>query len=283
MATIAVLGIGLLGRGFAENLLDQGHQLRVWNRTASKAAPLAERGAHVASDPADAARGAERVHLVLAADDAVDQVIAALRPSLGQGVPILNHSTNLPARVAERAPRLRAEGVRYLHAPVFMSPRDSRAGTGLMLISGPAPEVGELHGALDAMTGRVLHLGERPDHAAVVKITGNGMLLMLTAAMGDLFTLARAQGLSEHDVVALFEAFGPTPAGMGKRLLRAGEEPASFELTMGRKDCQLMIDAAGGRGALTVLPVVADAMDRAIEAGLGQEDFAIFAKPTEAG
>ncbi|MFO0005806.1 MAG: NAD(P)-binding domain-containing protein, partial [bacterium] len=102
MATIAVLGAGLLGSGFVTNLLDKGEDVVVWNRTASKLAPLVARGARAAASPADAARGAERVHLVLTADDAVDATIAALRPGLDEGVPVLDHSTNLPARVAER-------------------------------------------------------------------------------------------------------------------------------------------------------------------------------------
>ena len=66
MATIAVLGTGLLGAAFVENLLEKGHTVRVWNRTREKLQPLVEKGAVAADDPADCARGAERVHLVLA-------------------------------------------------------------------------------------------------------------------------------------------------------------------------------------------------------------------------
>lgn len=281
MATIAVLGIGLLGAGFARNLLDKGHTVRVWNRTAAKAAALAADGAVVATDAAEAVQGAERVHLLLSEDPAVDAVIAALRPGLGDAVPIVDHSTNLPDRVAERAARLAAEGVHYLHAPVFMGPANARDGTGLMLVSGPSALVESVRPSLEEMTGRVMPLGERPDLAATVKLTGNGMLLVLTAGMGDLFRLARAQGLSDEVVMELFAQFSPTPAGMGARVLRAGTIPASFELTMGRKDCRLMIEAAGGADGLIVLPAIAEAMDAAIEAGLGAEDFAIFAKPTD--
>lgn len=279
MSVVAVLGLGLLGRGFAENLLEKGHTVRVWNRTASRCAPLVEAGAEQAETPADAVRGAERVHLVLAEDTAVDAVIEALRPGLGDGVPVVDHSTNLPAGVAERFARLRADGVRYLHAPVFMGPKDSREATGLMAVSGPAADIAALRPALDTMTGTVLDLGEEPDKAAKIKITGNGMLVMLTAAMGDLFALGAASGVSTDEVLQLFDVFAPTPAGLGRRALNAATAPVGFELTMARKDVRLMLETAGDAD-LTVLPAVAAWMDRAIEQGRGAEDYAAIADPS---
>ncbi|MCB9679022.1 MAG: NAD(P)-dependent oxidoreductase [Alphaproteobacteria bacterium] len=279
MATIAVLGMGLLGRGFAENLLRQGHQVRVWNRTASKCDPLVAAGAKKARSPADAVKGAERVHLVLTADAAVDSVIGAFRSALGEGVPVVDHSTNLPARVRERFDTLRSEGVRYIHAPVFMGPANSREGTGLMLICGPSDEISHLRPALQQMTGRVLELGEEPGRAAAIKLTGNGMLVLLTLGMGDLFQLGRANGLSPEDTLSLFDTFTPSPSGMGRRILGSANAPVGFELTMARKDVHLMIEAAGGEQALNVLPAIAHAMDRAIAEGHGEEDFTAFVRP----
>ena len=70
MTTIALLGTGLLGAGMVENLLQKGHAVRIWNRSADKLAPLVGKGAVAAKDPADCVRGAARVHLVLAVDEA---------------------------------------------------------------------------------------------------------------------------------------------------------------------------------------------------------------------
>jgi 3-hydroxyisobutyrate dehydrogenase len=281
MATMAVLGMGLLGRGFAERALEQGHTVRVWNRTAAKCAPLVEQGAEAAESPADAVRGVDRVHLVLAEDFAVDQVVDALIPGLTDGTPVIDHSTNSPSGVVERTRRLAEQGVRYVHAPVFMSPTNAREGTGLMLLSSPAADVGALRPALETMTGRVLDLGDEPGRAATLKISGNGMLVVLATGMGDLFRLAGANGIAAEDVLALFEAFSPTPAALGRRILASGTAPVGFELTMARKDVRLMIEAAGGRDALNVLPAIADCMDAAIDAGRGSEDFTAFVRPTE--
>jgi 3-hydroxyisobutyrate dehydrogenase len=279
MATVAVLGMGLLGRGFAENLLQKGHEVRVWNRTASKCEPVVAQGAVAAGSPAEAVAGAERVHLVLAADAAVDAVIEQLKGALAPGVPVIDHSTNLPAGVAARSERLRAQGVRYVHAPVFMGPSNSRDATGLMLLGGPADEREALLPVLQTMTGRVLELGDRPDEAAAMKIIGNGMLLMLAGAMGDLYRIGRGTGVTPEQVLALFEAFSPSPAAMGRRVLEMRGQPPTFELEMARKDARLMIESAGGPEGLTVLPGIARAMDALLEQGRGHENFTVFAEP----
>lgn len=280
MTKVAVLGTGLLGSGMVQNLLDKGAQVRVWNRSPAKVAPLLQRGAVAGRDPADAVRGVERVHLVLTADDAVDGVLEALRPGLGAKVPVIDHSTNLPARVAERAKRLRTEGVHYLSAPVFMSPQNAREASGLMLLAGPAAEAEALQAPLSAMTGKVWYVGERADLAAFHKLAGNGLLLALTGTMGDLLAMGASCGLGAGDVLALFEVFKPGAAiGLfGQRVATAGDTPASFELQMARKDVALMLQTAGP-ARLAVLPAVAAAMDRALAAGLGQQDFAIYARP----
>ncbi len=125
--TIAFLGTGLLGSGLAEAAAKRGEQITVWNRTASKAQALEAFGARVAASPAEAVRGATRVHLVLRDDAAVEEVIAALRPGLDAQAIIVDHTTTQPALTAERSRRLNAEGVRYLHCPVFIgggAPRD---------------------------------------------------------------------------------------------------------------------------------------------------------------
>lgn len=281
MATVAVLGLGLLGAGFAENLLAKGHAVRVWNRSAEKAAPLVALGATAAATPAEAVAGAERVHLVLTADAAVDEVLAAARPGLGAAVPVLDHSTNSPAGVAERYARLRGEGVRYVHAPVFMAPRDARGATGILLFAAPQDEAEALTETFRPMTGQVWYVGDRPDLAAVYKLLGNATFVGLSGLMGDLLSVGQAQGLTPSQVFALFDTFRPGAAlpAIGSRVAKATQVAPSFELTMARKDVRLMLDAAGGPEGLIVLPAVAEAMDEALAQGLGARDYSVFAWP----
>jgi 3-hydroxyisobutyrate dehydrogenase-like beta-hydroxyacid dehydrogenase len=277
MATVAVMGMGLLGSGFAENLLAKGHTVRVWNRSPSKCAPLVALGAEAFETAAEAASGADRVHLVLSEDTAVEAVLADIFSGFGVSGPIVDHSTNLPAKVAERAARLGDEGVRYLHAPVFMAPAMAKIGGGLMLIAGPTAEVEALRPALEQMTGKLAHVGEAPERAAALKLVGNGLLVSLTAAIGDLYRVGAGAGLSPEDVIGLFELSPRDAAAIGRRILKSGEGPASFELSMALKDVRLMREMAG-EAALTVLPAVEAAMEAAVEAGHGRGDYASFAR-----
>ena len=281
MTRIAVLGTGLLGAGMVENLLRKGEQVAVWNRTRSKLAPLVALGAEAAATPAEAVAGASRVHLVLTADDAVDATLAQAIPALGDGVWVIDHSTNLPARVAERAGRLRAAGVRYVHAPVFMGPQNARDASGLMLLSAADAEAAELGALLAPMTGRVWHVGARPDLAAVYKLMGNGLLVSISGALGDLLAMGAASGMTPQDTLALFDVFKPGAAipAFGARVASGGSTPASWELAMARKDEGLMIETAGGPEGLVVLPGLAAAMDIALAEGLADRDYAVFAWP----
>jgi 3-hydroxyisobutyrate dehydrogenase len=280
MTTIALLGTGLLGAGMVENLLAKGATVRVWNRSADKLGPLVAKGAVAAADPAACARGADRVHLVLAEDAAVDAVLPRLREGLGAGVPLIDHGTNAPAKVAARFAALRADGVRYVPAPVFMSPQNARDASGLMLLAGPKADAEHLQPQLAAMTGKVWWVGERPDLAAVYKLAGNSTFFALAAAMADVLAIGKGCNVPAEQMLALFEVFKPggAMAFLGQRVAAAGSGAASFELTMARKDARLMHEAAAGAPTL-VLPAVIAAMDRAIARGDGARDYAIFAKP----
>src|SRR5687767_564866 len=90
---IAFIGTGLLGGALAEAAAGRGDRVVVWNRTAAKAHALEQFGVTVAPTPADAVRGASRVHLVLPDDEVVDEIVAAIRDSLAPDAVIVDHST----------------------------------------------------------------------------------------------------------------------------------------------------------------------------------------------
>ncbi len=279
MTTIALLGTGLLGAGMVENLLAKGHTVRIWNRTADKLAPLVQKGAIATASPADCGRGAARCHLVLSEDAAVDAVIPALRAGLGANVPVIDHSTNLPATVKARCVALRAQGVRYVPAPVFMSPANAREASGLMVVSGSKADADALQPDLATMTGKVWHVGERDDLAAIYKLAGNSMFFALASAMADVLAIGAGSGVAAEQMLALFDVFKPGGAlpFIGQRVAKAGAGPASFELSMARKDARLMIETAAHQ-RLLLLPAIAAAMDKALGNGHGKADYSIFTK-----
>ena len=276
-AHIAFLGTGRLGAGFVEAALGRGDTVAVWNRTAQKAEARAAFGARVAATPADAVRGAERVHLVLRDDVSVESVVAEFRGALAAGAIIVDHTTTLPALTAERAVRLNAAGVRYIHCPVFIGPAMARKGQGIILASGPRALFDAVHPALALQAAKVEYFGERPDAAAVFKLCGNAYLIGLSGVIADVLTVATSAGIAATDAMTLFDFFNPAAliAGRGKSMA-AGDFTPSFELTMARKDVRLMIETAGAK-PLAALPGVAARMDALIDAGHGGDDLGVLA------
>jgi 3-hydroxyisobutyrate dehydrogenase-like beta-hydroxyacid dehydrogenase len=272
MARIAFLGTGLLGSGIVEGMLSRGDAVTVWNRTRSKAEALVRLGAVVAETPEECAAAGDRVHMTLPDDAVVDAMLARVRPHLRDHASVIDHSTTSPAGTRDRIPRMQAHGVRFLHAPVFMSPQMARESKGAMLVSGPGPLYRAVEADLARMAVDVTWLGERPDLAASYKLFGNSLLFVITAGLADVFAMAKNLGIEPADALTVFSKFnvGGTIPFRGAKMARR-DFSASFELTMARKDIGLMIEAAGAQ-PLVVLRSIADRMDRAIAAGHGEED-----------
>jgi 3-hydroxyisobutyrate dehydrogenase len=278
MTDIALLGTGLLGSAFAEAAAKRGDRVTVWNRTADKARALEQFGVTVAATPADAVRSASRVHLVLKDDAVVEDVIAQLRPGLKPDAIILDHSTTLPELTAQRLQRLNAEGVRYLHSPVFIGPAAARAGQGTILVAGPQPWYDLVKGDLARMATHVEYVGERGDLAAVYKLCGNAFIIGLNALVADVFSIAAGANVAPADALRIAQLFDPKSviAGRGKNMIARHYAP-SFELEMARKDVGLMLQTAHDK-PLATLPGVAARMDALIAEGHGKEDLAVMGK-----
>jgi len=257
--------------------LGRGNLLTVWNRTESKARALESAGARVAASPAAAVAGADTVHVILRDDASVDGILDQIVPSLRSRAIVIDHTTTLPEGTARRAERMRARHVRFVHAPVFMSPQMTRDGVGLMLVSGPRAVFDEVRADLEKMTGEVWYTGEDGDRAAAYKIFGNSMLFVITAGINDVLSMAKALGIPPADALAVFSKFqvGGAIKARGEKMAR-GDFSATFELTMARKDMRLMLEAADGQ-PLVVLPPIAKRMDDAIAKGHGTEDLGAIA------
>jgi 3-hydroxyisobutyrate dehydrogenase len=278
---IAYFGTGLLGSGFVRALRRRGQDVHVWNRTPAKAQALEAEGAKAFVDPAEAVRGAKRVHLTLSDDAAVDEVLERARPGLAADVVLVDHTTTSPSGTAARAARWAGRGIAFQHAPVFMGPQNALESTGIMLASGDRARFDSLAPELGAMTGKLLYLGPQPGQAASFKLFGNMFLMFMTAGVADVMALAKAVGVEPADAASLFDAFNPaaTIGARVRRILEGDFEHASWELTMARKDARLMLDEAALHGAsLAVVPAIAKEMDRWIERGHGKDDWTVIAK-----
>ena len=278
---IAFLGTGLMGSGFVRRLGAKGHTVQAWNRSADKARALEGERVRAFEHAADAVAGAQRIHLSLADDASVDAVLEPLADVLPVGAWIVDHTTTAVTPTAQRAARWAARGRGYVHAPVFMTPANAAQGSGLMLLSGAPAHRDALLPDLQAMTGKVVWMGEQPERAAAFKLFGNLTLLGLLAVLGDVNRLAHSVGISTHDAFSLFQHFNPGQT-LPQRAARIEAQPhaaASFELSMARKDVRLMMEEAARAGVdLYITPAMAALFDAGLDRGEGALDVAAAAR-----
>lgn len=221
-------------------------------------------------------RGADRVHIVVSDDAAVDATLAAAK--LPTAALVIDHTTTSTAGARARTART---DLTYVHAPLFMGPQNALESTGLMLLSGERTRVERVKPLVTPMTGKVLDFGERPDAAAAFKLMGNTFLMAFTAGIGDMLGLAKACGIAADEAAGLFEHFNPGTFTLPRARRMAGGEFAkpSWELAMARKDARLVDgETRAANVALTVLPAIAAKMDAMIERGHAHDDWSVIAK-----
>ena len=278
METVAFYGAGMLGSAMVRAMLRRGIAVRVWNRSPARAEALESDGAHACADPAEAASGAQRVHLCLSDDASVDATIDAALPEIAPTTPIIDHTTVSPQGVAERARRLADAGHLFLHAPVFMGPPMALHGTGVMMVSGDAQLVQRVRGALEPMCSHLCVVGERPEDAAIYKLMGNAMILAVVGGINDAMRIGEEQGLSRAQTYELFDFYDPSGQikGRGKRMA-SGDYAPFWRLDMAHKDAVLM-QAAAHHERLPVVDAI-EALLRDVSArGLGELDLGAVAQ-----
>ncbi|MCY7305184.1 MAG: NAD(P)-binding domain-containing protein [Rhodoferax sp.] len=277
MPQLAFLGTGLLGAAFAEAAAKRGDSVSVWNRSADKARALEAFGITVAASPAEAVRGATRVHIVLKDDAVVEDVLAQARAGLAADVVVIDHTTTLPALTGPRLERFNAQGIRYLHCPVFMGPAAARAAQGSMMASGPQALFDSVQAELARMTGKLHYLGERSDLAAINKLFGNALIVGLGGVIADVLSIAGSAKVSGEDAVKLFGMLDLNlmAQGIGTTMAKRNFTP-TFELSMARKDVGLMLQTAGPK-PMAALPGIAARMDQLIAAGHGSKGTGVMA------
>ncbi len=278
---ITFIGTGLLGSGFVKAMLKKGEQVSVWNRTASKALLLEEHGAKALTEVTEAVKNADRIHLALSDDNAVNNVLEKAYVAFKPGVVIIDHTTTSSHGASERTQLWKQRGYTYLHAPVFMGPQNAFESTGFMLVSGDQEVIKKLEPVLAGMTGKLINFGIDVSRAAGIKLMGNAFLMFLTSGLSDTLALAKSMNIPASDLELLFSHWNPgamVPARL-KRILAADFENPSWELSMARKDIRLMIQEADlANKQLAILPNIAEEMDRWIAKGLANNDWTVIAK-----
>jgi 3-hydroxyisobutyrate dehydrogenase len=276
----AFLGMGLLGSNFVKAMLKKGEQVNVWNRTTSKAKALEADGAHAFEDVKAAVKDADVIHVTVKDDASVNEVLAAAEAALKPGATIIDHTTTSVEGAVERTRTWKEKGFTYLHAPVFMGPKNALESTGFMLVSGDQQVISKWQDQLSSMTGKLLNFGPTEGKAAGMKLIGNLFLISLTAGLSDVLKLAKSVNINGDEINSLFTQWNPGAMVQQrlKTILASDFSHPSWELNMARKDAGLMMkEAENANEELTVIPAVAALMDEWIKNGHGNDDWMIIA------
>ncbi|MGN6531952.1 MAG: NAD(P)-dependent oxidoreductase [Ginsengibacter sp.] len=276
----AFLGMGLLGSNFVKAMLKKGEQVKVWNRTTSKAQALEADGAQAFEDVKAAVKDADVIHLTLKDDASVDEVLSAAEAALKPGATIIDHTTTSVEGAIQRTKAWKEKGFAYLHAPVFMGPKNALESTGFMLVSGNQAVISKWQDKLASMTGKLLNFGAPEGKAAGMKLIGNLFLISLTGGLSDVLKLAKSVDINGDEINNLFSQWNPGAMVQYrlKTILAGDFSHPSWELDMARKDADLMMkEAENANEELTVIPAVAALMDEWIKKGHGNDDWMIIA------
>jgi 3-hydroxyisobutyrate dehydrogenase len=274
MPSIAVLGTGAMGAPMARNLARAGHEVRVWNRSASKAALLRDDGVAVHDDAAGAAAGADVVMTMLADADAVLGVAGQAGLADGQ---VWWQASTIGIEGHDHCVALAREaGAALVDAPVLGTRQPAEEGKLVILASGPIAALETCAPLFDAVGARTMTLGEA-GAGTRLKLAVNAWVLAVTQGTAETVALAEALGIDRSwvfDAVAGGALDLPYFRMKGKMMLE-DEFPASFALALAAKDARLVTEAAARHGAdVPLARAVAARMAEAAESGLGDEDLA---------
>jgi 3-hydroxyisobutyrate dehydrogenase-like beta-hydroxyacid dehydrogenase len=246
---VGFIGLGHMGAGMAANLLRAGHEVTVYNRTLGKEQALVEQGAHAAGRVADACQG-EAVVTMLADDRAVEGVVfgdQGVIGSLGPGAIHLSMST-ISVALSERLARAHAKaGQRLVAAPVFGRPDVAAAGKLFIVAAGAPDAVAACSPLLEALGQKTFSVGDEPQAANLVKLSGNFLLASVIEGLGEAMALVGKAGVDRHQYLELLTSTlftAPIYKTYGGLIAEGKFEPAGFAAPLGYKDIRLTLAAA---------------------------------------
>jgi 3-hydroxyisobutyrate dehydrogenase-like beta-hydroxyacid dehydrogenase len=246
---VGFIGLGHMGAGMAANLLGAGHEVTVYNRTLGKERALVELGAHAAGRVADACQG-EAVVTMLADDRAVEGVVfgdQGVIGSLGPGAIHLSMST-ISVALSERLATAHANaGQRFVAAPVFGRPDVAAAGKLFIVAAGAPDAVTACSPLLEALGQKTFSVGDEPQAANLVKLSGNFLLASVIEGLGEAMALVGKAGVDRHQYLELLTSTlftAPIYKTYGGLIAEGKFEPAGFAAPLGYKDIRLTLAAA---------------------------------------
>jgi 3-hydroxyisobutyrate dehydrogenase len=277
---VAVLGLGMMGASLAGRLLDQGVQVRVWNRTAERTEPLAKAGAFAAARPIEAVEGTAAAICTVANGDALSAVLRGPDGVLSGGSypgALICASTVSPDEVV----RLAGNEPSVLDVGMLGNRDHARSGDLRLYVGGEERVFTARRPLLELLGKEVVHLGELGSGMRM-KLLLNLLMGIELQALAEAAELAAATGLDRQQVLSTITGSGfasPVMAFKSKRLAAGHFDKPDFRLCLMAKDLILATEQAAAAGLrLPLTTAAAETHVRATEQGLGDEDCVAIAQ-----
>jgi 3-hydroxyisobutyrate dehydrogenase len=267
--TVGFIGLGTMGLPMARNLADAGTDLVVWNRSPQHTSSFA----HVAATPAEVFARADVVILMLAGEDAIDDV---LRDQKLAGHTIVHMGTTSPGHSQRLAAFVTAAGADYVEAPVSGSRKPAEAGQLVAMLAGDPAAVAKVRPLLAPMCRETFVCGPVPQ-ALTMKLAVNVFLITTVTGLAESFHFAGRNGLDLELLRSILDA-GQMASSIS-RVKTAKLASGDFEIQAGIADVlknnRLVVDAARASGAASpLLDVCHDLYAETLALGHGSDDMA---------
>jgi len=279
---VGVAGLGMMGAAIAQRLIEVGHTVTVWNRTADKVKPVVAAGGTAAVTPTTLVGASEAIITILTDSAAIDAVYGGPSGLLAgdvQGKLFIEMSTVQPATELALADKVRGKGAAFLECPVGGTTGPARQGQLFGFLGAEPADAARAEPLLQQLCRRIEHCGP-VGAGSSMKLAINLPLMVSWQAFGEAFALTRDLGIDPERLLSIFtdisaatNAIKARAAMIAAELKGSGCGSATFTIDSGAKDLRTM--AAEGRARGVELPLVeraAQCFEEASRSGWGARD-----------
>jgi 3-hydroxyisobutyrate dehydrogenase len=279
---IGVAGLGAMGSAIAARLLEVGHQVTVWNRTAAKTKPLADAGAKVVDSPSAVAAASEAIITILTDGAAIDAVYTGASGLLSgdvKGKLFIEMSTVPPSVEIALAPKVREKGAVFVECPVGGSTAPARQGKLLGLMGAEPADAARARPILEQLCRKVEHCGA-VGAGSSMKLAINLPLMIGWQAYAEAFAIASDVGWEPKRLIDLFVESNGANNGFKMRAdmivaMMENRDPGAttFSIANAVKDLKTMVATGTAKGAdMPAAKAALAALEKANNEGLGAFD-----------
>jgi 3-hydroxyisobutyrate dehydrogenase/2-hydroxy-3-oxopropionate reductase len=277
--SVGFIGLGIMGQPMALNLLQAGFKLRVYNRTAGKAAPLEQAGAAVATSPAEAARGADFVVIIVSDSAAVEEVTlgkGGLLETVRAGAIVIDSSTISPAVSRKMACQAAGKGASWLDAAVTGSKHGAEKGELTFMVGGDREAFERALPVLKVLGKKHIYCGQHGLGLAA-KLAQNTIQATMLEVFCEGFVLATKAGVPPQTMLEIIQSSMARAnlTDFKAPFIFQGDFTPYFPLKLMHKDLELAMEAAYAQNVpMPTLASVKEVYSAAKAQGKGDLDYA---------